>query len=479
MNEVSNTQNVGKIVAIHGMIVDIAFTPAMPQILEHVFATIQDKKISMEVIQHMDHNVVRAIGISDTAGLHRGQKVKTTGAPISIPVGTESLGRLFNVVGDTIDGRKPLSETQQRSSIHRSAPALQNQSTKYQILESGIKVIDLLAPFVAGGKIGLFGGAGVGKTMLMMELIHNISIKQGGYAVFGGVGERVREGADLYKEMIDNGLIDLEGDKSKIAMVYGQMDETPGARARAALSAITLAEHFRDVEKENVFLFIDNVFRFVQAWTELSTLLGRIPSAVGYSPTLMSDVGQLQERITSTSSEGKDRSITSVQAIYLPADDLTDPAAATTFAHLDSCITLSRNLAQTGIYPAIDPLASSSNALTESAVGKKHYAIAQNVIAHLAKEKSLRDTIAILGIDELGEADKMIVHRARKLQKFLSQPMHMAEPFTLQKGAFVPLADTLQGCQAIMDGEMDSTSEQAFYMIGKVTEALNKKSDGN
>jgi F-type H+-transporting ATPase subunit beta len=412
---------------------------------------------------------VRAIAMDSTDGLVRGAEVRDTGGPISVPVGPETLGRILNVVGEPIDERGPI-ETAKHFPIHRDAPAFVDQSTEAQILVTGIKVIDLLAPYLKGGKIGLFGGAGVGKTVTIMELINNVAKKHGGYSVFAGVGERTREGNDLYHEMIESGVIKIDGPGSKAALVYGQMNEPPGARARVGLTGLTLAEYFRDEEGQDVLFFVDNIFRFTQAGSEVSALLGRIPSAVGYQPTLATDMGALQERITST----KKGSITSVQAIYVPADDLTDPAPATSFAHLDATTVLSRALTEIGIYPAVDPLDSTSRAIDPRIVGEEHYAVAREVQRILQTYKSLQDIIAILGMDELSEEDKLIVARARKIQRFLSQPFHVAEVFTGQPGAFVELADTIRSFKAICAGEYDHLPEAAFYMVGTIEEAVAK-----
>jgi F-type H+-transporting ATPase subunit beta len=412
---------------------------------------------------------VRAIAMDSTDGLVRGAEVRDTGGPISVPVGPETLGRILNVVGEPIDERGPI-ETAKHFPIHRDAPAFVEQSTEAQILVTGIKVIDLLAPYLKGGKIGLFGGAGVGKTVTIMELINNVAKKHGGYSVFAGVGERTREGNDLYHEMIESGVIKIDGPGSKAALVYGQMNEPPGARARVGLTGLTLAEYFRDEEGQDVLFFVDNIFRFTQAGSEVSALLGRIPSAVGYQPTLATDMGALQERITST----KKGSITSVQAIYVPADDLTDPAPATSFAHLDATTVLSRALTEIGIYPAVDPLDSTSRAIDPRIVGEEHYTVAREVQRILQTYKSLQDIIAILGMDELSEEDKLIVARARKIQRFLSQPFHVAEVFTGQPGAFVELADTIRSFKAICAGEYDHLPEAAFYMVGTIEEAVAK-----
>jgi F-type H+-transporting ATPase subunit beta len=423
----------------------------------------------LEVAQHLGESIVRTVAMDSTEGLVRGLEVADTGGPISVPVGPETLGRIINVIGDPVDERGPV-ETKQKFPIHRDAPAFVNQSTEAEILVTGIKVVDLLAPYAKGGKIGLFGGAGVGKTVIIMELINNIAKAHGGYSVFAGVGERTREGNDLYHEMIESGVIDLEGDGSKAALVYGQMNEPPGARSRVGLTGLTLAEYFRDEEGQDVLLFIDNIFRFTQAGSEVSALLGRIPSAVGYQPTLATDMGTLQERITSTDKG----SITSVQAIYVPADDLTDPAPATSFAHLDATTVLSRQIAELGIYPAVDPLDSTSRMLDPRVIGDEHYDVARSVQEVLQTYKSLQDIIAILGMDELSEDDKLVVSRARKIQRFLSQPFFVAEVFTGSPGKLVSLEDTIKGFKAIVAGEYDDLPESAFYMVGAIEEAVEK-----
>jgi F-type H+-transporting ATPase subunit beta len=404
-----------------------------------------------------------------TEGMQRGQEVTDQGNPISVPVGPETLGRIMNVIGEPIDERGPIA-TQKQLPIHRGAPDFVDQSTETEVLVTGIKVVDLLAPYAKGGKIGLFGGAGVGKTVLIMELINNVAKAHGGYSVFAGVGERTREGNDLYHEMIESGVIDVDGDKSKVALVYGQMNEPPGARARVALSGLTQAEYFRDEENQDVLFFVDNIFRFTQAGSEISALLGRIPSAVGYQPTLATDMGALQERITTTNKG----SITSVQAIYVPADDLTDPAPATSFAHLDATTVLNRSIAELGIYPAVDPLDSTSRILEPRTLGEKHYQVARDVQKTLQTYKSLQDIIAILGMDELSEEDKLVVSRARKIQKFLSQPFHVAEVFTGSPGKFVSLEDTIKGFEGLVNGDYDDITENAFYMVGTIEEALEK-----
>jgi len=422
----------------------------------------------LEVAQHLGESTVRTIAMDTTEGLVRGQPVEDTGQPIAVPVGPETLGRIMNVIGDPVDERGPVGE-KQRFPIHRSAPAYVDQSTEAEQLITGIKVVDLLTPYPKGGKIGLFGGAGVGKTVLIMELINNIAKGHGGYSVFAGVGERTREGNDLYHEMIESGVIDLEGD-SKVALVYGQMNEPPGARARVALTGLTQAEYFRDEEGQDVLFFVDNIFRFTQAGSEVSALLGRIPSAVGYQPTLGTDMGSMQERITST----KKGSITSVQAVYVPADDLTDPAPATTFAHLDATTVLSRQIAELGIYPAVDPLDSTSRILQPGSVSDAHYQTARKVQETLQQYKGLQEIIAILGMDELSEDDKLTVARARKIQRFLSQPFFVAEVFTGSPGKYVELEDTIKGFAAIADGEYDDMPEAAFYMVGTIEEAKEK-----
>jgi F-type H+-transporting ATPase subunit beta len=463
--------NKGTITQVISAIVDVRFDAQLPEILNALECHYQDRIIVLEVAQHIGDNVVRCIAMHSTDGLTRGLEVVDTGKSISVPVGNETLGRIIDVVGHPIDGRGPINASRVRS-IHQTAPAFIEQSTERQILVTGIKVIDLLAPYVKGGKIGLFGGAGVGKTVLIMELINNIAKAHGGYTVFAGVGERTREGNDLYHEMIDSGVINNDDlSKSKVALVYGQMNEPPGARARVALSGLTIAEDFRDSNGgQDVLLFIDNIFRFTQAGSEVSALLGRIPSAVGYQPTLATDMGALQERITST----KTGSITSVQAIYVPADDLTDPAPATSFAHLDATTVLSRSIAEMGIYPAVDPLDSTSHMLDDTLLGKEHYDVAREVQKVLQTYKSLQDIIAILGVDELSEEDKLLVARARKIQRFLSQPFHVAEVFTGISGKFVKLEDTIRGFKEILQGKHDEIPEGAFYMVGTIEEVLEK-----
>ena len=461
--------NVGKISQVTGAVVDVQFDGDLPKILNALHTKNESKILVLEVAQHLGENAVRTIAMDSTEGLERGSEVTDTGEPISVPVGPETLGRIMNVIGEPIDERGPL-ETKSTLPIHRSAPEFAEQSTETEILTTGIKVVDLISPYAKGGKIGLFGGAGVGKTVLIMELINNVAKGHGGYSVFAGVGERTREGNDLYHEMIESGVIDLEGGESKAALVYGQMNEPPGARARVALSGLTQAEYFRDQEGQDVLLFIDNIFRFTQAGSEVSALLGRIPSAVGYQPTLATDMGILQERITSTTKG----SITSVQAIYVPADDLTDPAPATSFAHLDATTVLSRQIAELGIYPAVDPLDSTSRILDPRIIGEEHYGVATSVQQILQAYKSLQDIIAILGMDELSEEDKLTVARARKIQRFLSQPFHVAEVFTGSPGVLVSLEDTINGFKGIVDGEYDHIPEPAFYMVGTIEEALEK-----
>ena len=461
--------NEGKIKQVLGAVVDVSFENELPQILDALVVKHENKDLVLEVAQHLGENTVRTIAMDSTDGLVRGQQVVDTKNPISVPVGPETLGRILNVVGEPVDERGPL-KTKLKFPIHKNAPELTDQSTETEVLVTGIKVVDLLAPYSKGGKIGLFGGAGVGKTVLIMELINNIAKGHGGYSVFAGVGERTREGNDLYYEMIESGVIKLDSDESKAALVYGQMNEPPGARARVALTGLTLAEYFRDEEGQDVLLFVDNIFRFTQAGSEVSALLGRIPSAVGYQPTLSTDMGALQERITSTNKG----SITSVQAIYVPADDLTDPAPATSFAHLDATTVLSRQIAELGIYPAVDPLDSTSRILDPRVIGEEHYGVARRVQETLQKYKSLQDIIAILGMDELSEDDKLVVDRARKIQKFLSQPFHVAEVFTGSPGVFVSLQDTIKGFKGLVEGEYDNIPEAAFYMVGTIEEAIEK-----
>ncbi len=468
--------NTGVLTKIIGPVVDVEFPSGkMPQIynalkIEGKNEAGQDVSVTCEVQQLLGDNQVRAVSMSSTDGLVRGMEVVDTGAPISVPVGPATLGRIFNVLGETVDNMGPVN-TEETFPIHRPAPKLTELETTPSVFETGIKVLDLLAPYRRGGKIGLFGGAGVGKTVIMMELINNIAINHGGVSVFGGVGERTREGNDLYNEMKESGVINEEEiSKSKIALVYGQMNEPPGARMRVGLAALTMAEYFRDVSKQDVLLFIDNIFRFVQAGSEVSALLGRMPSAVGYQPTLATDMGALQERITSTN-EG---SITSIQAVYVPADDLTDPAPATTFAHLDGTTVLSRGLAAKGIYPAVDPLDSTSTMLQPSVVGEDHYQIARTVQSTLQRYKELQDIIAILGLDELSEDDRITVARARRIERFLSQPFFVAEVFTGSPGKYVKLEETINGFKKILAGELDDLPEQAFYMVGTIDEAIAK-----
>ncbi len=468
--------NVGRITQILGAVLDVQFEGDLPYI-QNALTTKRGngEVLVLEVAQELGERTVRCIAMDSTDGLVRGSEVLDTGAPISVPVGPETLGRILNVLGEPIDDRGPVG-AKMTYPIHRAAPSFEDQATSAEVLVTGIKVVDLLAPYLKGGKIGLFGGAGVGKTVLIQELINNIAKGHGGVSVFAGVGERTREGNDLYHEMIDAGVIKLgEGntDGSKVALVYGQMNEPPGARARVALSGLSLAEYFRDEEGQDVLFFVDNIFRFTQAGAEVSALLGRIPSAVGYQPTLATDMGALQERITST----KKGSITSVQAIYVPADDLTDPAPATSFAHLDATTTLSRSIAELGIYPAVDPLDSTSRALDARIIGDEHYETAREVQRILQTYKSLQDIIAILGMDELSEEDKLVVSRARKIQRFLSQPFHVAEVFTGTPGIFIPLADTVRSFKAIVAGEYDHLPESAFYMVGTIEDAV-KKSEG-
>ena len=463
--------SIGRIIQVMGAVVDVKFETEqdLPSILNALTTELQGKQLVLEVAQQLGEAVVRCIAMDSTDGLMRGQQVVDTGAPICVPVGPKTLGRIMNVLGEPVDNRGPI-EGVRRDPIHREAPAFVEQATSMQMLTTGIKVIDLLEPYARGGKIGLFGGAGVGKTVLIQELINNVAKGHGGYSVFAGVGERTREGNDLYHEMIDSGVIDLKGDDSKTALVYGQMNESPGARARVALTGLTVAEYFRDVEGKDVLLFIDNIFRFTQAGSEVSALLGRIPSAVGYQPTLGTDMGAMQERITST----KKGAITSVQAVYVPADDLTDPAPATTFAHLDATTVLSRSIAELGIYPAVDPLESTSRILDPAIVGEEHYAVAREVQRVLQQYKALQDIIAILGMDELSEEDKLTVSRARKIQRFLSQPFHVAEVFTGIQGRYVELEDTIKGFKGIVEGKYDDLPEQAFFMVGTIEEAEEK-----
>ena len=461
--------SIGKVVQVIGPVVDIEFPlDQLPAIYNAV--KIEGKvdqveiNLTVEVMQHLGDNTTRCIAMSSTDGLTRGMKATDTGAPISIPVGPETLGRVFNVLGQTVDNKPEAVKTAETWPIHRAAPSFEEQETATSILETGIKVVDLIAPYSRGGKIGLFGGVGVGKTVLIMELIHNIATQHGGYSVFAGVGERTREGNDLWSEMQESGVID------KTALVYGQMNEPPGARMRVALTGLTMAEYFRDVAGQDVLLFIDNIFRFIQAGSEVSALLGRMPSAVGYQPTLTTDVGALQERITST----KKGSITSVQAVYVPADDLTDPAPAATFAHLDATTVLSRQIAELGIYPAVDPLDSTSRIVDPNTIGEEHYKVARGVQEVLQRYKELQDIIAILGMEELSDDDKLMVSRARKIQRFLSQPFFVAEVFTGTPGKYVPLKETIRGFKEILDGKHDDLPESAFYMVGTIDEVIEQ-----
>ncbi len=458
----THTNNKGAIIQIIGPVVDVEFSNELPGIYNALTIALDGSnagltQLVLEVHQHLGGNKVRAVAMGPTDGLRRGMGVIDTGAPITVPVGQETLGRMFNLLGEPVDGKASVT-TVQRDPIHREAPKFKDQSTEAEIFETGIKVIDLICPFIKGGKVGLFGGAGVGKTVVIQELIRNIAQEHGGFSVFAGVGERTREGNDLYHEMKESGVLD------KTTLVFGQMNEPPGARQRVALSALTMAEHFRDRENKDVLLFVDNIFRFTQAGSEVSALLGRIPSAVGYQPTLAEEMGKLQERITST----KNGSITSVQAVYVPADDLTDPAPATTFGHLDSTVVLSRGLSELGIYPAVDPLDSSSTILDPNVVGQEHYDVARGVQRVLQRYKDLQDIIAILGMEELSDDDKVVVARARKIQKFLSQPFFVAEQFTGAAGKYVKLEDTIRGFKSLLDGEMDDVSEQEFYMKGSI-----------
>ena len=457
-------KNKGKIIQVSGPVVDVEFPDSkLPAIKDALNVYVKNKKRVMEVSQHIGHSIVRCIMLDASEGLHKDMEVIATGSGITVPVGTETLGRLFNVLGETLDDKEPLDEAEHWC-IHRDPPSFEDQSPVVEMLETGIKVIDLLAPYAKGGKIGLFGGAGVGKTVLIQELIHNIATEGGGYSIFTGVGERSREGNDLWKEMQESGVLD------KTALVFGQMNEPPGSRMRVAETGLTMAEYFRDVQKQDVLLFIDNIFRFVQAGSEVSALLGRMPSAVGYQPTLANDLGQLQERIAST----KKGSVTSVQAVYVPADDLTDPAPATTFSHLDATTVLSRKIVEQGIYPAVDPLESTSRILEADVVGEEHYKVARAVQETLQKYKELQDIIAILGMEELSDADKQLVYRARKIQRFLSQPFSVAENFTGIKGVFVPVEDTIKGFKAILNGEMDEYPEAAFFNVGKIEDVVAK-----
>ena len=459
----------GKITQVIGAVVDVKFDENLPPILNALEVDNNGTRLVLEVAQHLGENTVRCIAMDATEGLVRNMDAIDTGAPITVPVGPETLGRIINVVGDAIDEKKPI-KSKKSYPIHRPAPEFVEQATESEILETGIKVVDLLAPYAKGGKIGFFGGAGVGKTVLIMELINNVAKAHGGYSVFAGVGERTREGNDLYNEMIESSVIIPDGPGTKAALVYGQMNEPPGARARVGLTGLTLAEYFRDEEGQDVLFFVDNIFRFTQAGSEVSALLGRIPSAVGYQPTLSTDMGALQERITTTTKG----SITSVQAIYVPADDLTDPAPATSFAHLDATTVLSRQISEKGIYPAVDPLDSTSRMLDPRVVGEEHYETARSVQSILQQYKALQDIIAILGMDELSEEDKLTVARARKIERFLSQPFHVAEVFTGSPGKLVSLADTIKGFKGIVNGEYDHLPEAAFYMVGTIEEAVEK-----
>jgi F-type H+-transporting ATPase subunit beta len=470
-----NTQNVGKVIQVIGPVVDVEFEGALPalynavRVVSEKTATTEAMDVVVEVQQHLGENRVRAVAMKPTDGMQRGMRAIDTNAPIQVPVGPETLGRVLNVLGEPVDFPDRPVQSKVSWPIHRPAPTLVQQSTELKMFETGIKVIDLLEPYLQGGKIGLFGGAGVGKTVIIMELINNIAMKHGGVSVFAGVGERTREGNDLWLEFQESGVIDMKDmSKSRAALVYGQMTEPPGARQRVALSALTVAEYFRDAENKDVLLFVDNVFRFTQAGSEVSALLGRMPSAVGYQPTLQSEMGQLQERITST----KNGSITSVQAIYVPADDYTDPAPATTFAHLDATTNLSRQIAELGIYPAVDPLASSSRILDPRILGDEHYNVARQVKQILQRYKDLQDIIAILGIDELSEDDKLAVSRARKIQRFLSQPFFVASQFTGLAGKYVSIADSIKGFKEICEGKHDSVPEQAFYLKGTIEDVL-------
>lgn len=456
---------IGKIVQVSGSVIDVEFKHGhLPNIKEALTVTVDGEQRVMEVAQHVGRDTVRCIILAESENLARYMDVVATGASIKVPVGEATLGRMFNVLGQTIDGGPPIPDQEARWEIHRKAPSFEQQRPSSELLETGIKVIDLLEPYPKGGKIGLFGGAGVGKTVLIQELIHNVAMKHGGYSIFTGIGERSREGNDLWREMGESGVLD------KTALVFGQMNESPGVRMRVGLSGLTMAEYFRDQAKQDVLLFIDNIYRFVQAGSEVSTLLGRMPSAVGYQPTLAEEMGELQERITST----KDGSITSVQAVYVPADDLTDPAPATTFTHLDATTVLSRRIAEQGIYPAVDPLASTSRILEEDIVGKDHYRIARRVQEVLQKYNDLQDIIAILGMEELSDEDRQLVNRARRIQRFLSQPIHVAEKFTGLAGVYVPLKDTLEGFEAIVNGEMDSYPEAAFFNVGSLDDVIAK-----
>src|ERR1700723_2258505 len=463
------SNNVGRITQVIGAVVDVQFEDHLPAILNALETKNQGNRLVLEVAQHLGESTVRTIAMDTSEGLVRGQEVSPPGQPISVPVGAGTLGRIINVIGEPVDEAGPVPHQETRP-IHQEAPSYTDQSTEAAILVTGIKVVDLLAPYAKGGKVGLFGGAGVGKTVIIMELINNIAKAHGGYSVFAGVGERTREGNDLYHEMMESGVIVADGPGSKAALVYGQMNEPPGARARVGLSGLTLAEYFRDEEGQDVLFFVDNIFRFTQAGSEVSALLRRIPSAVGYQPTLATDMGALQERITTT----KKGSITSVQAIYVPADDLTDPAPATSFAHLDATTVLSRQIAELGIYPAVDPLDSTSRMLDPRVVGDEHYQVARDVQRVLQTYKSLQEIIAILGMDELSEEDRLTVARARKIQRFLSQPFHVAEVFTGSPGVFVNLEDTIKGFKGIVAGEYDEMPEGSFYMVGTIEEAVDK-----
>ena len=458
--------NTGKIIQVMGPVVDVEFDNELPKIKDALEVTVDGKRLVMEVSQHIGSNSVRCIMFAASEGLCKDMEVIATGDAIKVPVGSKTLGRLFNVVGETIDGKEKL-DNEEHWAIHRAAPSFEDQASEVEILETGIKVIDLLTPYQKGGKIGLFGGAGVGKTVLIQELITNVATQHGGYSIFTGVGERSREGNDLWNEMGESGVLE------KTALVFGQMNEPPGARMRVAETGLTMAEYFRDVEHQDVLLFIDNIFRFVQAGSEVSALLGRMPSAVGYQPTLATDVGELQERIAST----KNGSITSVQAVYVPADDLTDPAPATTFAHLDATTVLSRKIVEKGIYPAVDPLESNSRILEADVVGQEHYEVARKVQAYLQKYKELQDIIAILGMEELSDEDKLTVYRARKIEKFLSQPFHVAEAFTGLQGVYVPVKESVKGFKAIVDGEVDDVPEMAFFNTGTIDDVLKKAAE--
>jgi len=469
VSRVAQRQISGKVVAVIGPVVDVQFDEGRPPILNALEVEGRESRLVLEVAQHLGQNTVRTIAMDATERLVRGQVVNDTGAPIKVPVGPATLGRIINVIGEAIDERGPV-ETEHYAPIHADAPALTDTEGAAEILETGIKVVDLIAPYSKGGKIGLFGGAGVGKTVFIMELINNVAKAHGGYSVFAGVGERTREGNDLYHEMIEGGVIKIDGPGSKVALVYGQMNEPPGARARVALTGLTVAEYFRDQEGQDVLLFIDNIFRFTQAGSEVSALLGRIPSAVGYQPTLATDMGQMQERITTT----KKGSITSVQAIYVPADDLTDPSPATTFSHLDATTVLSRAIAELGFYPAVDPLESTSRIMDPHVVGNEHYDCAAAVKKILQDYKGLQDIIAILGMGELSQEEKLVVNRARKIQRFLSQPFQVAETFTGTPGVYVSLANTIAGFNQILAGELDDVPEGAFYMVGDIDEVMQK-----